>query len=405
MHRRKFLQNATMLTGSMLLHQQMMKAFGMDRTAGKIRLGVIGCGQRGQGILHILTDLRDKFTVTALCDVLDFRFDESKKAGKLDSVKTYTDYKQLLEDKQVDAVVIAVPLYLHFPVAKAAFEAGRHIYLEKTMTYSIPQAQELVAIAQKHTKQVLQVGHQYRYSPLYYKVRDMIEKDYLGKVTSIDCRWDRNGNWRRPLPDPSLEKQINWRMYKAFSGGLAAELLSHQLDYIHWAFKTRPDTLYASTGIDFWKDGRETGDNLQATLRYEKAGMIGNFGAICNNSRDGYLFKLKGSKGTVSLLVDQGIYYPEADQKKQLQTVDGVTGATKIEWNKEGGIPIATGPMKDGTFYALNDFYTCITTGRQPASNIMTGATTAFAVHLINQSAETRQPQQWAPEYNLPGIE
>jgi predicted dehydrogenase len=405
MDRKKFIQNSALLTGGMLLHQQMTKAFAMDKPAGKIRLGVIGCGQRGQGILHILTDLRENYTATALCDTLDFRFDESRKAGQLDAVKTYTGYKQLLDDKQVDAVVIAVPLYLHFEVAKAAFEAGKHIYLEKTMTYSIPQAQELVAIAQQHNKQILQVGHQYRYSPLYYKVRDMIDKGYLGKVVSIDCRWDRNGNWRRPLPDPSLEKQINWRMYKAYSGGLAAELLSHQLDYIHWAFKTRPDTLYATTGIDYWKDGRETGDNLQATLRYERAGMIGNFGAICSNSRDGYLFKLKGNKGMVSLLVDQGIYYPEAEQKKQLQTVDGVTGATKIEWNKEGGIPIVTGPMKDGTWYALSDFYTCITTGRQPASNIFTGATTAFAVHLINQSAETRSPQQWAPAFNLPGIE
>ncbi|HSC38368.1 MAG TPA: Gfo/Idh/MocA family oxidoreductase, partial [Chitinophagaceae bacterium] len=399
-----FIEKAALLTGSMLLQQQMMKAFAMNKTGKKIQLGVIGCGQRGQGILHILTDLTDSFTVTALCDTLDFRFDESKKAGKLNAVKTYKDYKQLLDDKQVEAVIIAVPLYLHFPIAKAAFEAGKHIYLEKTMTYSIPQVLDLVSIARQHSRQILQVGHQYRYSPLYYKVRDMIDKGYLGKVTSIDCRWDRNGNWRRPLPDPSLEKQINWRMYKAFSGGLAAELLSHQLDYIHWVFKTRPDSLYATGGIDFWKDGRETSDNIQATLRYEKEGMIGNFGATCSNSRQGYLFDLKGSKGTISLLVDQGVYYPEAEQKKQLQTVDGVTGATKLEWNKEGGIPIVTGPMKDGTWYALNDFYTCVTTGRQPASNVLTGATTALAVHLINQSADTHLPQQWSPDYNLSGV-
>jgi predicted dehydrogenase len=401
MSRRSFLKTAGVLTGSMLLHHEMLHAFAPYAPAGIINIGVIGCGQRGQGMMELLNDLKDKFKVTALSDVLDFRFDESRKTAKLSDVKTYTDYRKLLEDKQVQAVVIAVPLYLHFQVAKDALEAGKHVYLEKTMTYAIPQALELVSIAKRHARQTLQIGHQYRYSPLYYKVRDMVQKGYLGKVTSIDSRWDRNGNWRRPLPDPSLEKQINWRMYKAYSGGLAAELLSHQIDFVNWAFQTHPDSIFASAGIDYWKDGRETHDNLQANLRYEKAGMIGNFGATCGNAYDGYLFKLKGTKGTVSLLVDKGVYYPEKDQKKQMQTVDGVTGASKIEWNNDGGIKIDAGNLKDGTWYAFNDFYTSITTGRQPDSNVLTGATTAIAVHMINKSAASHQPQYWQPEYNV----
>jgi hypothetical protein len=84
--------------------------------------------------------------------------------------------------------------------------------------------------------------------------------------------------------------------------------------------------------------------------------MIGNFGATCGNAHDGYIFKIKGTKGAVHLLMHDGVYYPEPTTKKELQTVDGVTGATKIEWNKEGGINIMNEPMKDGTWYALLEF-------------------------------------------------
>jgi predicted dehydrogenase len=68
------------------------------------------------------------------------------------------------------------------------------------MTYNIEQAQELVQLKKKHLQQILQIGHQYLYTPLYFKVKDMIKKGYLGKVTQVDCRWDRDSTWRRPAP-------------------------------------------------------------------------------------------------------------------------------------------------------------------------------------------------------------
>jgi len=298
-------------------------------------------------------------------------------------------------------VVIAVPLNVHHDIAIDALSAGKHVYLEKTMTYNIPQALDLVSKAAQCPKQVLQVGHQYRYSPLYFKVKEMIEKNYLGKVTQIDCRWDRNWNWRRPVPDPSLERKINWREYKEYSGGLPAELLSHQIDFINWAFDTHPDELFGTGGIDYYKDGRETYDNVQVVLRYAKAGMIGNFGATCANSHEGYIFKIKGTKGMVSLLVNEGVYYPEPQTRKELTTVDGVTGATKIEWNKDGGIPIVKEKLKDGTWYAFQDFFQCIQKNGQPASNVLTGATTACCVHLANQAVYGHSIEKWSSNYNF----
>lgn len=285
-------------------------------------------------------------------------------------------------------------------MAAAALAADKHVYLEKAMTFSLNQAIELTRLVKNKPKLTLQVGHQYRYTPLYFKVKDMIENDYLGKVTQIDCRWDRNGSWRRAVPQPGLERQINWRMYKEYSGGLVAELLSHQIDFINWAFDTHPDTAFATGGIDFYKDGRETYDNVQVMFRYAKEGMVGNFGATCANARDGYLFKLKGTKGTISLLMNDGVYYPEKTKKDELGIVDGVTGATKINWNKDGGMPILNEPGLDGSVYCLRDFHKCITTRTEPSSNVITGAKAAISVDLANEALYGQRITSWKPEYS-----
>ncbi|WP_121810176.1 Gfo/Idh/MocA family protein [Mucilaginibacter kameinonensis] len=398
MERRTFLKNTGLLTGGILLNHNLSA---MEPVNDPVKIAVIGCGDRGTGIMNILNSMPDKYRITALCDVLDFRLTAAQKLAKTDAVKTYTDYRKLIDDKQVEAIIVAVPLYLHYQVAADVIRSGKHLYLEKTMTYNIEQAVELVNLMHGRTGQVLQVGHQYRYSPLYYRVKEMINKGYLGKVTQVDCRWDRNGNWRRPVPDPSLERAINWRMYKEYSGGLMAELLSHQIDFINWVFDTHPQEFFATGGIDVFKDGRETYDNVQLMLRYPDLGLIGNFGAMCGNAHDGYLFKIKGTLGTVSLLTDQGMFYPEKKLLTEKGTVDGVTGATRIVWNRDGGTPILPEATKDGTWYAFNDFYQKIQRKELPDSNVFTGARTAISVHLGNQALYSQKICNWDSSYKI----
>ncbi len=399
MVRRNFIKKTGLLAGGVLFQEEIAKA--LIQPMNPVSIGIIGCGDRGRGLMQVMQELKSNFKIAAICDVLEFRLEEARATLKDPEVKSHRDYHTILEDKNIAAVIIAVPLSEHYAIALAALAAGKHVYLEKTMTYNINQALDLVKVKHTLPGQILQVGHQYRYTPLYFKVKDMIAKGYLGKVTQIDCRWDRNWNWRRPVPSPSLERQINWRMYKEYSGGLTAELLAHQIDFINWAFDTHPDEILATGGIDFYKDGRETFDNVQVMFRYNKEGMIGNFGATCANARDGYLFKIKGTKGTVSLLMDEGIYYPEKQALKEWQTVDGVTGATKITWNKDGGIPIETDAKKDGTWYALKDFSESIRLNKEPSSNVLTGATTAFCVHLANEAMYNQSIQYWKPAYNV----
>src|SRR5215207_3888417 len=179
MKRRLFIQQTAALAGGLLL-QQPARLMGTATTAEKISVLVIGCGDRGNGLVRVLQTLSDRFQVTAICDVLDFRIEQAKKLNGSGTWKVYRDYRKGLEDKSVQAVVIATPLHMHYPIAADAMKAGKHVYLEKTMTYDIPGAIELVQLARRHTQQVVQVGHQYRYTPLYFRVKEMIQKGYLG---------------------------------------------------------------------------------------------------------------------------------------------------------------------------------------------------------------------------------
>lgn len=398
MHRRSFIKKSALLSSGLFVAGSAVANLSLNGEK-VVNIAMIGCGDRGKGVLSVIKSMPEKFKTVAYCDVLDFRLKEAVKYVPANATPI-KDYRQVLADKNIDAVFIATPLSEHFGIAKDAVLAGKHVYVEKTMTFDIAQALELRKLVQKYPKQIFQVGYQYRYSPLYFKVKDMIQSGYLGKVSQIDCRWDRNGNWRRNVPNANLERQINWRMYKEYSGGLAAELLSHQIDFINWAFETQPDEIMGSGGIDIFKDGRETYDNIQATLRYQEKGMIGNFGATCGNAHDGYLFKIKGTKGSVSLLTNTGIFYPEEVTRKELGIVDGVTGATKIVVNNDGGIPILDKPTMDGTNYALDEFYKSISTGQQPVSNINTGTQASICVAMCNEAIYSGDKQLWKKEFN-----
>jgi len=395
MHRRSFVKSAALFSTGMLFTDKLYAGL----PAAPVSIAMIGCGDRGKGVLSVMKAMPHLFKVLAYCDVLDFRLAETREFTP-SSALAVKDYRKVLDDKNVQAVFIATPLNEHFRIAADAIRAGKHVYVEKTMTFTIAEALELRRLMTAYPKQILQVGYQYRYSPLYFKVKEMIQSGYLGKVSQIDCRWDRNWNWRRPVPDLQLERKINWRMYREYSGGLAAELLSHQIDFINWAFETRPDTISGAGGIDVYKDGRETYDNIQTILRYKDAGMTGNFGATCGNAHDGYLFKIKGAQGSVSLFPDTGIFYPEKEKAKELGIVDGVTSATKIVVNSDGGIPILDKPTKDGTIYALQEFYTAITEQKIPVSNISTGTQAAICVAMCNEAIYSGTVQYWQQHYS-----
>ncbi|MEX0289693.1 MAG: Gfo/Idh/MocA family protein [Flavobacteriaceae bacterium] len=370
--------------------------FSMSRSANTtINIGIIGTGDRGGGLIPRINEING-LKVVACCDLIPFRLDAAiaKTDGK---AKRFIDYRKLLEDKDIDAVLIATPFNTHAQIAMDALEADKHVYCEKTMAKGLESIQKLVNKV-KGSNKIFQTGHQYHSSRLYTHAVDLINNGKIGKITSIDCTWNRNGDWRRPVPSPELERAINWRMYREFSGGLVAELCSHQLDVVNWVLKETPKKVMGSGGIDYWKDGRETYDNVHLLYTYP-SGVKASFTSLTSNAMDGYKTKIMGDKGTIVLSFAKAWFYPEGKYKKELGNVDGVSGAT-VKWEEGKGIPINV-EHADPSTQALMDFKKSVLDNTIPASNVLTGAKAAVCVQMGLDAMYNDKIVRWNEDLNI----
>ncbi len=288
----------------------------------QVQYGFIGTGSRGTYLLkHLHTT--DVGRCVAVCDNWDLHLKQgAQTAGN--NPATYLDYRELLARKDIDAVLIAVPLYEHFMVTKDGLLAGKHVFCEKSLVFKPEEVHQLRALKAEHPKQVLQTGLQRRYSSFYQVAKQMVDQGMLGNVTHIRAQWHRNSSQRRPVPDPKLEKKINWRMYKEFSGGNTAELASHQIDVADWMFGATPEFVIGLGGIDFYKDGRTCYDNIQLIYSYPKGRKL-LYSSISTNSHLDLLQAqrvefgevIMGTAGTIEITIGDdnnpsiGIWYRE----------------------------------------------------------------------------------------------
>lgn len=395
-NRRTFLKSSGLVASGLTLG---LSAVTINKVVAKndiINIGVIGTGSRGTGLIRTMQNIPN-IKVLACCDVLPFRLEEAMKFAD-NKAKVYTDYRALLEDKNLDAVLISTPLSMHKDMAIAALDADKHVYCEKTMTYNIEQALSLVKKAEASDK-IFQVGHQYHSSRLYANIVNTITEGYIGNVMGFEAQWNRNGDWRRPVPDPKLERQINWRMYREFSCGLLAELSSHQIDFVNWVTNSHPESVIGTGGIDYWKDGRETFDNIRAIFDYPN-GVKASFTCTTSNAYEGYQIKVLGDKATIVIKPTSALIYPELVAKKELGMVDGVSGATVPTANKEGAIPV-NGSNDDPSGQALMDFANSIINNTEPISNAKTGAKAAISVRMALTSMLENKPVRWEESYNM----
>jgi len=375
MKRRDFVIKSS-LASSAALYAPTVLAYGNPSANETINVGVIGTGDRGGGLIPFINQIAN-MRVVACCDIIPFRLSSglSKVEGKANG---YSDYKKKLEDKDVDAVLVATPFSTHSRIVVDALKAGKHVYGEKTMAKGYEGIEELVAAAEA-SNSIFQAGHQYHSSRLYSHVVDEIKNGKIGKITAFECQWNRNGNWRRPVPDPKWERMINWRMYREFSGGLLAELCSHQLDFANWVMGAMPEKVMGIGGIDYWKDGRETYDNIHLIYSYPK-GVRASFTCLTSNAMGDYKVKVMGDKGTYILDYVKAWYYPEGSYQKEIGEVDGVSGAT-LNWDKGKGIPLKF-DHEDPSKQALIDFRDNIVNNTLPVSNAKTGAMAATCVQM-----------------------
>ncbi|MDX2034573.1 MAG: Gfo/Idh/MocA family oxidoreductase [Blastocatellia bacterium] len=287
-----------------------------------VRLAVIGTGGRGSDLIRALSTI-DEAEIVAVCDDYPPHLEQGAKyAGP--KAKTYADYRRLLEEQKPQAVVIAVPLYLHYQVASDCLSAGCDVFLEKTMCHTVAEARKLAAMVGV-SKRVFQVGLQRRANAIYKQAQAMVAAGMIGQVASIKAQWHRNNSWRRPVPVPKtdatwsrLERKLNWRLYKAYSGGLMAELGSHQLDVVNWFLGAHPKRVFAAGGIEYFRDGREVCDNISCLYEYEIAPpnqkphtVRVNYTTICNNAYEGAAELIMGTKGSLYLTSAKGLLFQE----------------------------------------------------------------------------------------------
>lgn len=165
-----------------------------------------------------------KAEIVALADIYEPSLQSALNIAP--KAKTYRDYRALLADKNVEAVVVATPLNTHYQIVMDAFDAGKHVYCEKSIGYTM---EECFKMYQKHleTGKIFFSGQQRLFDPRYIQVMDLVHRGTFGKVSHVEAYWNRNGDWRRNVPSPELERLINWRLYKESSKGLMTELGCH----------------------------------------------------------------------------------------------------------------------------------------------------------------------------------
>ena len=393
--RRKFLGTAATLLSASVAYPSSNFSIINFKKVNTVKIGIIGTGSRGMGLMRILNRI-EGLEIIGLCDTLSFRLKDASKISP--NAKKYKNHIALLENKDIEAIIITTPLNTHAKIASDAVDANVHIYCEKTMVKGAKETKDLVNKVLKSHKKIFQTGHQYHSSRLYTQAVELIKDGNVGRANSIRAQWNRNGNWRRPVPDQTLERQINWRMYREYSYGLLAELSSHQIDFANWLFDSHPEKVTGFGGIDYWKDGRETYDNTHVIYAYPN-GVKASYTCLTGNAKDDYKIHVMGDKGTMVLDYAKAWFYPEGSYTKKYGDVDGVSGAT-TNWEAGKGIPLDFDHI-DPTQQALEDFRDSIVKGIPPLSDVISGAKVSYAIDMGIRAMDQNKTIEWDPSYNF----
>lgn len=308
--RRDFLKNMGVVGGGGLLLSSLplLHAYALkkekDVAGSKARLAIIGTGSRGMYHINHLLQIPHA-EIVAICDIYQPHLDNAAKLCP--KAKQYKDYNEAINAADVDGILISTPLHQHAPISIAGLKAGKHVFCEKSMARTIEQCKEMYEVY-KESGKVLYIGLQRLFDPKYLKALELIQNGTIGEIVGLRNFWYRNNDWRRPVPEPSLEKQINWRLYRESSGGLMTELASHQLQMGTWVNKSLPDYITGFEDILFWKDGREVYDSVSVIYHYSN-GLRMTFESIISNKHYGMDEQVLGHKGTLELA--QGLLYME----------------------------------------------------------------------------------------------
>lgn len=385
-NRRTFLKQAAV--GAAVLAYPSATVLGAN---DRIRVGMIGVGDRGNDLLGQIRAVHG-VELVAMADVYSRRRDEAK--SKVPGIQTFDDHRRLLDVKDVDAVIVASPLHCHVQHFLDALAAGKDLYAEKTMTWSIPEADKCLAAA-KDSKRVVQIGLQHQSSGAQFDARQWIKDGMVGKVTQVESWMSRNtphgkGQWVRPVPSdctaanvnwsaflngrPEREfdpfKVINWRLFWEFSGGNCAENMVHQIAWVMGALDLPlPSAAYMSGGIFSEKDRREVPDTIAVTLDFP-GDIVVTWQSTFSNKHYDMADRILGSDGTIEHHFEEPLeYWPE-----KINRPDGASakGNTRNQNHMENWID-------------------CVRSRGTPNAPAEIGYRSALAVHMANLSYKNKK--------------
>jgi predicted dehydrogenase len=386
--------------------------FGYQQMGDKppVKAAVIGTGDEGcQAMIRFHN--RDYVDYIGLCDIRPSQqargikeFASHKQYGPeaAAKLKTYDNVDVMLADPDVEMVVIALPLWLHAPIAIKAMQAGKHVFCEKLMAHNITQCKEMVKVAHEKNR-LLAIGHQRHYSALYDNANYLVQAGHLGEIRHIRALWHRNnavpqiekdsngklvyddkgnpvyktdkaGNvlyfdsWKKPTPKEdenvdfakygykSLEELICWRLYNRTGAGLMAELGSHQLDACSiFLGKKHPLAVTGMGGTFFYTDKREVDDHIFVNFEFpgkaENDHTIVTYSSINTNAFETYGEELMGTRGTMIVEGEKEILlYKEIDRNtwKPGDSPSGKTTTVTVENSKAGKPIIEASPSAAG---------------------------------------------------------
>ena len=367
----------------------------------RVRVGMIGVGARGQDLLKQLLEVPNAELV-AIADVYSRRHDEARHLAP--RIQTLNDHRRLLEMKDLDGIIVASPLHLHAHHFLDVLAAGKDLYCEKTMTWSIPEAEQCLAAASKSDR-VVQIGLQHESSGARADAKKWIKDGMLGKITQVEAWMSRNsphgqGQWVRPLPPDcnpqnvnwnaflngrpdrpfDANKFINWRLFWEFSGGNVTENMVHQIAWIMSALELPvPTAAYMSGGVFSEKDGREVPDTVAITLDFPNDTVI-TWQSTFSNSRYGLGEHILGSDGTIEHVAGATDMVTGRSQESTRYFPEPV--------NRKNGAAM-TSETKDQNHIA--NWIDCIRSRKTPNAPVEIGYRSAVAAHMANLAYRQKQ--------------
>ena len=392
--RRNFIGNvATGLAGTLAT----ANALGASQ---RIRLGIIGPGARGTEILQQALACENVECIGA-ADVYTRRLEDVARVAP--NAKTYQDYRRLLDDPDIDAVLIATPQHLHAEHFIAALNSGKHVYLEKTMAFTVDHAKRMRAVFLKdgghHT---VQIGHQWTSTGAIADAAGFARPDLMGKITAIHAHMYRNTprgkpQWSRPVyPDMTPaniawksflgdarpvefdpNRYINWRFFWDYSGGNVYENMCHQLSFWYKVLDLKiPRAVTMTGGIYLWKDGREVPDTMNVSMEHEEE-ILYTWDSGFGNDQLRVTEDVLGDSGTISHTPQTIKYYP---QKVNRRDGNEMTGTTRSD-------PSAH----------MRNFLDCIRGAAQPNCPFESGFRIAIACRMAVESYRQKRTVRWDP--------